>query len=178
MLSRFQFRRLIPFTESVRKMTSIELRNYDETRTQTEPLPSPYRLHWLTWVLALVTGLVLAFTIVYAWAVSTTSGPLTKLVYASVTSSLTILRVTTEVTGIFLALLCVSTLHLVLWAVAASDKGISLSSFLGISPSTGLRGLFALFFWKTKPDQDSRKLDHHRLWVLNRYFQPYIYIDD
>ena len=111
--------------------------------------PSPYQLHWLTWLLAFVTAGVLTFTIVYAWALSMTTGPLTKLVYPSTTGSLTVLRATSEITGILLGMLCVATLQIVFWAAASSDDGISLSSLLGISPSTGVTGLLYLLSWKS-----------------------------
>jgi hypothetical protein len=128
------------------------------------PLPSQFRLNFWTWVLALIAGVWLAATIVYSWAVSVTTGPLTKLVPHNISQSLTVLRVASEVTGLLLSALCASTLEVIVWAVASSKRGITMPSFLGISSSTGIFGLQYLLKWKTNP----RDNDHHRIWVGKR----------
>jgi hypothetical protein len=133
-------------------------------RLAPRQLPSQFRLNFWTWVLALIAGIWLAATLVYAWAVSVTTGPLTKLVPHSVSRSLTVLRVASEVAGFLLAALCASTLEVIVWAVASSKRGITMSSFLGISSSTGIFGLPYLLKWKTNP----RDRDYHRIWVGKR----------
>lgn len=144
--------------------SSIEPITTDSNPSPLRALPSYFKFTY-TWKLASFTGALLAITIVYAWAVSVISGPLSKLVPPSVSSSLLVLRITTEVTGILLGILCASTLEVILWGTAGSGKGITTASLLGISPTTGLKGLLLLLGWKTNPDGRG---DHH-LWVAKRY---------
>jgi len=131
----------------------------------THALASQFQINAGTWTLALVTGLSLTLTIVYAWAVSVTSGPLTNLVPPSPSKSLNILRISSDVVGALLTALCTSTLEVMVWAAASSDKGITMSSFLGMSSSTGVLGLAYLLGWKG----DSEARCHHRIWVGTRY---------
>lgn len=122
-----------------------------------------------TYLLTLGTGLLLGITIVYAWALTETSGPLTKLIPHSLSLSLNVLRVTSEVTGMILAGLCATTLQATAWTFASARNGTAMSSFLGISPSTGIVGLAFLFIWKRCPGGD-----YHHLWVAKRYICSHV----
>ena len=114
-------------TEVIRNSTAFADSN-DATHPMADakPLRSPLLLDLQTWLFALFTGAWLFMTIVYAWAVSMTTGPLTKLVPPSETTSLNVLRVGSEIAGILLASLASSALSVGLWASASSDKGISM----------------------------------------------------
>ena len=129
-------------------------------------LQSPLQLNIFTLLLALATGLFVITTFIYAWAGSTTTGPLSRLIPGTYSDSLLVLQIFTQVTAFVLALLCASTLEVMLWTIASSDSGIPISTLLGISPTTGLLGLSFLLRWKTQPGGR----DHHRLWVLIRCF--------
>jgi hypothetical protein len=133
------------------------------TSTTPQPLESQFRRNVFTWLLALVTGVCLIAAIVYAWALSVTTGMFTSLVPTSTSTALVILRILSEASVTLLAALIASTLETVVWASASSKRGVTMSSFLGISASTGYLGLLSLLFWKTEAH-------HHRLWVGNRYY--------
>src|SRR5271170_7459916 len=130
--------------------------------TAKMPLKSPFRLNSLRWGLAVITGIWFAITTIYAWAVVSTSGPLTKLVPSNAAHTITILRILTEAASKLLTALFAATLEVVFWALASSKKGIALPSLLGMSSSTGLFGLFALLFWKPKGKWS------HYFWVATR----------
>ena len=131
-----------------------------------QPLESQFGRNLFTWLLAFVTGACLIAAIIYAWAVSVTNGKFTSLIPPSTSTALVILRVLSEASATLLAALIASTLETVVWASASSKRGITMSSFLGISASTGYLGLLSLLFWKTK----ETGADHHRIWVGNRYY--------
>jgi len=143
-----------------------------QTNITSKRLQSPYRLHWLKLLLVLATGAVLAVTIIYAWATSMTTGPLIRFIPSGYSDSLLVLRVLTEVSGNLLKVLYASTLDVVLWAKASSQQGITLRSLLGLSSTTGIRGLLKLLRWKNLEGGDY----HHFIFLrYNSLFIMLIY---
>jgi len=134
-----------------------------EPKELPRPLRSQIFLNKITWVIAFVTGAVLVFTIVYAWAVALSGNPnsLTHLVPGSESTTLRILNALAQTSAFLLTTLCASTLEVLVWATASSPAGITMPSLLAISPSTGMMGLFKLLFWEGK--------DLHLLWVGKRF---------
>jgi len=131
--------------------------------TATKPLQSPFRLNSLRWALVMITGIWFVITTIYAWAVASTSGPLIRLVPSNASHTITILRILTEAASTLFAALCATTLEVVFWALASSERGIALPSLLGMSSSTGLFGLLALLLWKPKGKWS------HYFWVATRW---------
>jgi len=128
------------------------------------PHISQFQLNLWTLVLGGVAVVTLLLTIVYTWSLAVTTGPLTKWV-PSPTTAFRALRISTDVVAIVLTAFCSSTLEVIVWANASTRKGITLSSFLGISSSTGFLGLICLLGWRKNPNGT----DHHRMWVCLRY---------
>jgi hypothetical protein len=138
----------------------------DVARAQghSKPLRSQIRLNSWTLILAFFTAPWLGITFLYAWAMSLASGPLTNLIPSSQSNSLVLLRILTDGTAILLVTLYAATLEIVAWASVSGDSGLPVSSFLAMSPSTGLRGLLSLLSW----NNTSEGRDNHRVWVAKR----------
>lgn len=150
----------LPKQESSSNEVSDATNNVGETLNRH---PSGHkRLNIWTWIVAFVTLLMLVPTMVYVIALSMTSGLITKMIPHGPTRPVTLLIVLTELLGILLGAICASTFDVLAWALASSKGGITMSSFLGISPNTGFEGLLHLLLWDGV---------NHRLWVLIRQDQ-------
>ena len=130
----------------------------------SNPLRSQIRLNSWTLILAFFAAPWLGITFVYAWAMTLTTGLLTNLIPSSQSNSLVLLRILTEGTAILLVTLYAATLEIVVWASVSGESGLPVSSFLAMSPSTGLRGLLTLLIW----NNTSEGRDNHRVWVAKR----------
>ena len=100
-------------------------------------------------------------SVIYSWAMSLTSGILANMVPASESRSVAILIILTTLAGMLLTELCAVTLEVISWTRVQSSRGISIASFLSISPTTPLEGLFRLLGWRTGRA-------NHCLWVVIR----------
>src|SRR5271169_382237 len=104
--------------------------NLPPPESEQKKLPLPLRsqifLNKITWGIALVTGGVLVFTIIYAWTVATSgsSNSLTHLISGSESTTLRILNVLAQASAFLLTTLCASTLEAMFWATASSPVGI------------------------------------------------------
>jgi hypothetical protein len=132
-----------------------------EVKIPVTPLYSQFRGAAVTWFLASVTGVWLVLTLVYTFAASSSDNKLASLVPMGGSAAITALRILTEGSAILLTALIASTLEIVQWAASCSKDGITISSILGISPSTRLFGLFSLLRWRTTLEGK----DHHLTWV-------------
>jgi len=117
----------------------------------------------LSLFIALVTGIWLCFTIAFAWALSSQSGALGS--FSDPTSSIRILSILSEGVGLSLPALVACTSSIVMWAAANSEKGISVSTWLSISPATTMTGLATLFLWR----HVWNARDWHHLWIIARW---------
>jgi len=130
---------------------------HDQPKT---PEP-PCKTDWGPFVYAyLALSLVIASG-VYSWAMVVTTGPLASIVPASESRSVAILIILTTFAGILLNELCSVTFDIIAWTRVQSPKGISVASFLSISPTTGFEGLIRLLTWRTG------SINHH-WWVFIR----------
>ena len=136
-------------------------------RDDTKSLKRPWWMSRMTWCLFVGTGLWLALTIVFAWALATTSGPLVKFIPSSESTTITLLRILSEGNTALFSLLWASTLNVILWANSSHEDGISMPSILGISSSTGLIGLWKLLWW----EPNGRPRANHLLWIVQRYVE-------
>lgn len=131
-------------------------------------LKPQWRQSLLVWMLLVTSGIWIAFTVLYALAVSSTDGMLHQLVPLShgPTVTVRILRVMSEGVAILLFALISSTLDAVLWAASSTKGGITMSTVLGLSRSTELMGLLELLFiWR----KARRGRDFHTLISIIRY---------
>jgi hypothetical protein len=139
----------------------------DPTTQNLDQLCSKRKRFSTTSFLAFLTLATLVFTIFYVIGLTITSGPLREnLIPNSESRPIGLLTILTEITGILLGILCLSTFDVIAWASARSKTGIAMSSFLAISPTTGFEGLARLFGWPSKSDNNGG--DDHRKWVMTR----------
>lgn len=139
------------------------------TSVKPEQFQSPFLQNKYTWLFALLSGVWTAFTIAYACAITSTTGTLGSLVPSVVDATLAtrVLRFLSEGVTILLTSLLASSSSIAKWAAASSDRGITFSTWLSMSASTGWSALWTLFRWKSLY-QTSR--DFHRSWIISRLF--------
>jgi len=128
-------------------------------------LESRLRRNIFTLILIFATGIFLTLTFVYAWAIAHTTGSLTSLVPARTATAVGALAVLSHVSSFLLMSLCASTLEAVVWTLASCKEGLTVSSLLAISPTTGVAGLFRLLGRKNSEEGQ----DNHRKWVGFRH---------
>jgi hypothetical protein len=126
-------------------------------------LRSPFWQSKWTWLLAVATAIWLGFTLVYAFATSSVSHPLAFATDA--TSATRNLRILSEGVTLSLTALIGSSAGIVMWAAASSQRGITLSTWLAMSTSTGTLGLLSLLGWK---GNGKNVRDLHRPWIIVR----------
>src|SRR6266496_5437550 len=90
-----------------------------------------FRNNLYTWIYSFLAGIWLPMTIMYAWSLTITRGPLVSLVPASPARAVVILQILSGGAAFLLAQLIGLTLEVVVWAIACSDNGITMASFLG-----------------------------------------------
>jgi hypothetical protein len=117
-----------------------------------------------TWLLALVTGIVLAITITYACGVSSLSSPLGSSI--DQTTATRNLRWLTEAAAIVLGALVASSFRTVMWAAVSTKRGITFPAWLAMDPATTHLGLLQLLKWRQADNDVSWNL--HHLWALFR----------
>ena len=120
-----------------------------------------------TWLLAAVTGLLLLFTILYACVIASSSGAVGSFISHTITASeaLLTLRALSEVLTALFGLLITSSTVAVMWAMASTSDGITVSTWLSMSPNTSWSGLLELFKWRSYRN-GSR--DFHFRWIIAR----------
>ena len=135
--------------------------------SKPKPLLRTFNQTKFVWLLMLVTGLSLAFTVTYAAALSSSTGRLPVLItsFTSPSEAVRILRILSEATSILLTAAVACTLDIIMWTAACRERGISMSTLLSISSSTSLLGLLQLLRWKGAGR-------HHLLTVLIRFASP------
>jgi hypothetical protein len=114
------------------------------------PLHRPFSQSKYTWLLAFLAGLSLAFTGVYALALTSTTGTLDGWITSLISPSnaVAVLRVLSEATSVLFTALIASTLDAIMWTTACTERGVAMSTLLSTSTTTGVLGLFELLKWK------------------------------
>jgi len=158
--------------------------NCVELVPEASPLPesssgllSQFRNYWLTWLLAVVTGTAVGFTIFFAYNASLEQPVVAFAILSRPDVTILFLSGASQVSMFLVGTLANRVLENVRWVFASRPgKGVSALSALALSPATGYVGVFALLFhglsfgrsgsekWKFK----APKLDHHRLWGCQR----------
>ena len=132
----------------------------------TKVLRNPFRQHGWTWLLALFSGAWLAASIIFSWALSSTTS-LTAFVPNGFSLSALLLRILSEGVAVTLTVLVSCTLDALSWSAVNRNGGSALPTFLAINSSTRIKGMARLLMWKT--GQNSVARGWHILWVLLRY---------
>ena len=138
------------------------------------PKPLGHRVQqigFFGWILAIGSAILIIFTSLSGFALSSPTGPLAGFVRSVVSQTLAIRVITnlTKVTTIFLGALFTHTLDAIMWTAASSKDGITMPILLGLSSTTDLPGLLELLFiwnkWFSVPSSKYLR----SLAVLMRY---------
>lgn len=138
--------------------------SFETTSTTSETLRSRIAESKYTWLLALASGMLLAFTLIYAFATSSVTHPL--IFVTDSTTATRNLRILSEGVTLSLTALMAASADIVVWAAASSERGITFSTWLAMSTGTGIRGLLKLIGWK---HQSEGARDLHHFWIIVRY---------
>lgn len=135
--------------------TPVETTSFQDS----QDFPSAFsRTKW-GWLIFFATGISLTLAITYAWLVT----------YHKVNSDPTTvtrnLRILSELVALLFAALIQTTGSNVMWAAVSSKRGLTFATWLSMSSTTGIVGLFKLLFWP----HNRQALDWHRLWVITRW---------
>jgi len=121
----------------------------------------------LLWGLVIVTGVWLVTTIVFVSALASTTSALSRhLVPRGVSTTVLLLKVLVDGVGLWLGILMATSLTLLQWT-SVKGPGLSYSSFLAMSPTTGFLGMMQLLKWNTTKSRIFR--GWHVGWIILRY---------
>lgn len=134
---------------------------------KSNPLHDPFTQNRRQWLLALLVLIWLAFTLGFALTVSSTTSRVGWFArsIASSTELTKVLRILSEGVSLFLTALMASSANVVMWAAASTRRGITFSTWLGMSSTTGHLGLWKLLWWKRN---NGVALDLHHHWIIVR----------
>jgi hypothetical protein len=135
-----------------------------------ELLESPFCQQKFAWGLAFIAAIFLAITIAYSLLVSSTTDPLGlfRPTVSNATILTRVLSILSEGVTLLLAALFPASASIVMWAAGSNRRGITVATWLAMSPSTGLMGFWKLLRWKRKRNS----LDLHRSWIFIRFYDP------
>jgi len=127
-----------------------------------KPLPGSFEQNKYIWFLALGSGISLAVTAVYGFALSSPTGRLGDFITsrASPTVAVIALRVLSETTAVLLGGLISFAFDVMLWTVSSTRQGITIPTLLSLSAGTGVFGLIELLGWS--------KVGRHHISVFIR----------
>jgi hypothetical protein len=129
--------------------------------------PNRIRHHAVTIILAIVTTLLMSFTIFFAYNSSLQTPMLSLFVSKSPTRSILILNVVSHLTLCALAELTCSVFDAIRWALACQRSGTTALTFFTLSRATSLLGSMYLSLGKSEVPDNSPKNDH-RVWGVQR----------
>lgn len=128
-----------------------------------------------SWILVLISFIFVSFTVLLAWGIANVDHYFG--IFRDYTAAVRMLRVLAEVNTILLTTLTAISSRAAIWAASSSRSGVSMYTWLAMSPATGILGLAKLFWWRQN-GRDTR--DWHRLYCLIRlhlfYFATYFRI--
>lgn len=124
---------------------------------------------WLC-AFAVISGIWLGGTILFAIAVSNTGGILRHLVPRGVSLGVLILNVLVQGVQIASGVLV---LDMLFWSLLPSKPGHSFPVMLAISSTTGILGLLQLRKWRT-PNTSYIFRGWHILWIILRYPRAFL----
>jgi hypothetical protein len=125
-----------------------------------EPLKPTWRQFLITWLTTLLLGLVVLFTIYFAWNSTLNNPQSPNLIFATPGHTIIALTVLSHITVLLLQTTMGNVFEAVRWSSAGTRKGISSLNFLILSRATGMLGVLYLLLGSGSG---------HRLWGLQRY---------
>ena len=128
-------------------------------RGRFQRFKSSLRTSILAWLLAIVSVIVVSVTVWLALKIAYV--PTHVGTFGNYTADLKLLRALAEVNTVLLTALTAMSARAAIWAASSTRHGVSMSTWLAMSPATGLFGLTKPFWWRQQKGQDSR--DWHRL---------------
>ena len=147
-----------------------ESRAEDSTQSISDPpgtrLDSTFRQFLWTWIVSLIAVAWVGFTICFAYNCTLVNPFLPSLLFSNPKYTLLMLNILSHGTIILLKDLTSSAFEAVRWAFASSKKGVSASSFIGLSRATSALGILDLVFGRSGSYGLGK--DGHRLWGLQR----------
>jgi len=164
-----------PLHATISIPTGVSRPQSQNARPQSPNVPRPVRslprMVWdkvwqyityerLLWFFSLAA---LVITSVYVMALVSVDGPLKIFVPLGASWPLAILVISTEIVTILLVELYSLVLERIGWSCSTSARGVTLASFLGISPTTSFEGLWGLATHSIPMSQG-----WYRLWILAR----------
>jgi hypothetical protein len=141
-----------------------------DVESQRRPLaltPIRIRHQAVTIVMAIVTALLMSFTIFFAYNSCLQNPMLPLFVSQSPTRSIVILNVASHLTLCALAELTCSVFDAIRWALACQGSGTTALTFLTLSRATSLLGSMYLSLGKSEVPYNSPK-NNHRVWGIQR----------
>jgi hypothetical protein len=138
-------------------------------------VPKPRRFHRfktsvrssvLAWILTIISLVIVSITVWLAWRIANVQSYFNT--FTNYTADLKLLRILVEVNTVLLTTLTAMTSRVAIWAASSSRRGVSMSTWLAMSPATGILGLVKLFWWRQQKDQAIH--DWHRVCSLIRFF--------
>lgn len=146
--------------------------NRPRARTRNRYNGSKLRSMWRqllsTWILALLSGLLMAFTIFFAFNCSLQKPFAVWLLPSRSEDTLLVLNACAHGIVLLLAALTSRAFETVRWALASSERGIPAGSFLGLSRATGLLGVLNLFVGGDR--RGYLKVDGQQFWGTQRSY--------
>jgi hypothetical protein len=118
----------------------------------------------LVWILSIVSLVVVSVTVWLAWRIANVE--IYFDTFTNYTADLKFLRILAEVNTVLLTTLTAMCSRAAIWAASSSRRGVSMSTWLAMSPATGLLGLVNLFWWRQQNGREAR--DWHRFCCVIR----------
>jgi hypothetical protein len=135
---------------------------------------SSLRRSILTWMLSIISLVVVTITVWLAWRIANVE--IYFDTFTNYTADLKLLRILAEVNTVLLTTLTAMSSRAAIWAASRSRRGVSMSTWLAMSPATGMLGLINLYWWRQQNNREAR--DWHRFCCVIRLrrFLPVTYI--
>jgi hypothetical protein len=100
----------------------------------------------LAWILSIISVVVVSITVWLAWRIANVR--IYFDTFTNYTGDLKFLRILAEVNTVLLTTLTSMSSRAAIWAASSSRRGVSMSTWLTMSPATGMLGLVKLSGWR------------------------------
>jgi len=138
---------------------------YGSTDRPSPLKPSGYQFR-VTFLVALLTAVCVGFTIFYAYN-ATVDPPVSRtLLLSNPSRTILVINILSHVTMFLLSVLSLAVYEGIRWALACGG-GLSIPTFISLSPATSPMGVLYLFFHRANSHLNF--LRGHHLWGSQRY---------
>ena len=156
----------LPAHEKKSSANSQILRSHegqDSSLLSNRKRKAPLHTMWLSWLLMVFTIAFFIFTVYYA--LRPILGPHASWVGSSPSHAVLLLRILSEVAGLFFAVTVTSLTERLQWMLVSRRKGLNLPTLLGLQGGTGVVGLLSLLVSK-KIGSGTRSWSFARLCLI------------